>query len=231
MICPRGGSGENFATIMSGELARYSSENRVGFSYPYLSEYKEGNQTLLQQLAAVVRDAMVVGVNEFLFADTGLTPVLTDVYSMLPSESEPVIYNPIDEARANFTDPQERPLWLDRWPIMNKIQGFETLFSQDRTDLKDLIEEVVFRTRGLTGGSTENVPAEYKADLLDEEFLRTRAAQLLFKLAERPTKNGILLGNIDLATALTRYIDEEFRGYIEQCNFVQLAQVLAIRII
>jgi len=230
VICPRGGAGESFAALMTKELSMFKGEGRVGFSYPYFPEYKSGDPSLLQHAGAVVRDGMLAGVSEFLFTDTGITPILAEISSILPTNEEPIIYNPIDEARTFYSDPQERPLWLDRWSIMEKMQGFETLFSQDRQDLKDLIEEVVYRTRGVTGGDTENAPNEYKADLQDEDFLRTRAAQLLFKLSEKPNKNGILLGNIDLAMALTRYIDEEFRGYIEQCKFVHLAQVLAMRL-
>lgn len=224
VICPRGGAGENFARLMALELGKYNSENRVGFAYPYLPEDKEGNPALVQEVATVVRDGLVEGVDEFLFTDTSLVPVLAQVPELLPEEAIPIIYDPIEEARAYFHDPQERPLWLDRESI--QVSGFKKVSIDD-----ELIEEVMWRTRGVTGGNTEKVPAEFKASLVDEEFLRLRATKLLLTLAELPTKYGILLGNIDLATALTRYIDEEYREYIEKCHFVQLAKILAMRII
>lgn len=232
VVCPRGMAGEIFAGQMADELRMVAGdfEGRISFAYPYLPEYKPEDPGLLQQISAVVRDGMNGGVTEFVFVDTQLIPVLADIPGMLPEESAPLIYNPVDEARAYFSDPEVRPLWVDRWEVMERMVGFENLFLLDRTDLRELIGEVVWRVRGVGGGNTEEVPEVYKADLLDEEKLRIRAAQLLFKLAEISPAEGIIVGNVDLAVGLTRYIDEEHREFIYNCRFVSLAKVLAIRL-
>jgi len=231
VVCPRGGAGEIFAGIMAKKFDKLEMAGRLGFAYPYLPDFVPGSASLLQHVAAIIRDGSINGVGEFIFVDTGVRKVLKAVWDYLPNEVSPIIYDVIDEARAYFTDPQERPLWVDRWGVMSEIEGFETLYSRDRQDVKELLEEVAFRVRGVTGGNSELVPQEFKADLMDENVLRTRSAQLLFKLAEISNEKGIILGNIDLAMALTRYVDEEFRKFIEQCRFVQLADVLVERLL
>ncbi len=231
VVMPRGRASEMFADVMVKEISKWGDARRIGFAYPYLPVYKVGNPALLQSISAVVRDGLVAGVEEFLVVDTGVLPVLSEISGMLPENTNPIVYNVVDEARSFFKDPTDRPVWLDRWENMKLISGFETFYSKDHQDLQEMLEEVFWRCRGVTGGMMEECPEKYKSNVLNEEFLRSRSAHLLLKLADIDTPKGILLGNIELAVALTRYIEEEFREILNRSGFVNLATVLGQRLI
>ena len=238
MIAPDRPAGEDFFEVFEEEINRSGLPVGLEIVYPYIPPrvMPDGGMNpspeVAQGLAAAIRDGYVNGFREMVIACNTLQLWVPEAVGLLPEEMADVqIYTSIEAVRAEYIDPQVRPLWLGTTPIVRAVSDdFPTLLTLERQDLQDLSQEIIWRVKAVTGADFQNAPEEVRIDAKAENILREKVEKLVTQLGSLPVKQFIM-GCTELSLALARYIDEEDRPDLEKIELIDPTVILARKVI
>lgn len=130
-----------------------------------------------------------------------------------------------DALAQQFPDPSIRPLWLGTTVTVRTINGFPTLLSLGKPEIQDVVQRIVWRTKGVTGADTKTASADI-VDIESPEKLREDVIWLIGQLKHLGTRE-VVLGCTELPIAFGYAGEEEKAGLKFIDPAVAVAEMLA----
>lgn len=238
VIAPDRPSGEDFFEVFQKELVDQGIPVDLGIVFPVIPPRvtAEGelssSPAIVQKLAAVFRDGYVEGYREMLIACNTLQWWIEEARGLLPEEySDLTVYNSFAVLKAEYADPQTRPVWLGTTPTVNRVgRDFPTLLTLNRPELQELNQEIIWRVKAITGADYQNAPRSLRPDIASEDVLRRKVGEFLEKLGQLPNKRFIT-GCSELMMALVRYVEEDQRYLLNEIELIDPAVIMARNVI
>jgi aspartate/glutamate racemase len=111
------------------------------------------------------------------------------------------IITTFEAMRNKFPDPATRPVWLGTTVTCRSIDpnDFPTLLSQKLPEAQRLVQEIIWRTKAVTGAATATSGLNHQ-DMANPEILKYKVAQLI-KVLKRNNLNHIVMGCTELPIA------------------------------
>ncbi len=99
------------------------------------------------------------------------------------------------------------PLWLGTWPLVreiDRIKKFKTLASIGGTDMQDLLQELIWRTKAVEGSDVsgaENIDHIFSKEILIEK------AKRFFDNLKNTKPESVVLGCTELPILVEKYLE------------------------
>lgn len=107
------------------------------------------------------------------------------------------------------------PVWLGTWPLVREIterKKYKTLVSEDRTDLQDLVQEMIWRIKGVEGSDVDG--ATMVEDVRDKEIM-VQKGKKLFDEIKKMNLDSVVLGCTELPILVEKYLSGYDFGELE----------------
>lgn len=220
MIAPDRPSGEAFGEV----LAKNGIEIEIMYAdiEPRVIGNKMNPSPKVQaDLAKAIQTGYDRGFRRMAIACNTLQLWLIEALELTPSEvgREIRVMTTFEAVGKMWADEKDRPVWLGTSVTVNAITHFPTLLTYNLGELQDLTQEIVWRTKGVTGADTGTAPKTLER-IDDPEVLRQKMKLLLGGLKEVGVKTAIL-GCTELPIAVERYADGEDREGLALINPAQ----------
>lgn len=137
-------------------------------------------------LAREIQKAHDLGYQKMVIACNTLQFFLPEALSQIADKvkKEMEILTTFDSVRRICPDPAECPLWIGTKPTAHHVKkhGFKSLYDMGRPDLQELVQEIIWRVKGVNGDDVSAVPAEVKSSVSDKKILEEKVHELLVEL-------------------------------------------------
>lgn len=130
-----------------------------------------------------------------------------------------------DALAQQFPDPSNRPLWLGTTVTVRAITNFPTLLSLGKPEIQNVVQRIIWRTKGVTGADTKTALADI-VDIGSPEKLREDVVWLIGQLKHLGTRE-VVLGCTELPIVFGATSDEEKSGLMFIDPAVAVSEMLA----
>lgn len=169
------------------------------------------NPKVQKDLAWAIVEGSRKGFQTMVIACNTLQLWIDRALSLLPREivQQVNVLTTFDALRRQFPNPKTRPLWLGTTVTVRAITDFPTLLSLGKPEIQDVVQRIVWRTKGVTGADTRTVSADI-VDIESPQKLREDVSWLTNRLREYGMKE-VVLGCTELPIAFG-YVSEGERS-------------------
>ena len=185
------------------------------------------NPKVQEDLARAIADGFHKGFTTMVIACNTLQLWVDRALTLLPREiaQQVIVLTTFDALRKQFPDPAARPLWLGTTVTVQSIKDFPTLLSLSQPQVQDVVQRIVWRTKGVTGADPRTASADID-DIGDPAKLRDDVAWVVGQLQQLGVRN-VVLGCTELPIAFGIASGEEKSGLNLIDPAVSVAEILA----
>lgn len=167
-------------------------------------------QEVIDSCAAIKADTMVIACNTL---QLWLPRVNTRGLKVLTTFE--VVDNYIKETKTN-------PIWLGTWPLVREIdktRRYKTLSSMGETDLQNLVQELIWRVKGVEGS---DISGAGEIELIKDEKKMVERGTSLFDCLKVIKCDGVVLGCTELPILVDKYLKDYDFGELILINPAKL---------
>lgn len=185
------------------------------------------NPKVEKDLAGAILKGSRKGFQTMVIACNTLQLWIDRALSLLPREivQQVNVLTTFDALRRQFPDLKTRPLWLGTTATIRTINDFPTLLSMGKPEVQDVVQRIVWRTKGVTGADTRTASVD-----IDELKNPVRLREDMLRLFDQLQQLGIekvVLGCTELPIAFGYASEEEKSGLMLIDPAVAVAEMLA----
>ena len=207
IIAPDKSSGDAFSKkILDNSV---SSE----LYYAKIAPRVVGNKINLDpQIEYDLKEALLEGYNRgfdnIVIACNTLQFWLRRAMDLLPQEvSQNIrVMTTFDALEAEYPMENKRPVLLGTTITVNEFKNFPTLISLGLNDIQDLVQEIIWRVKAVTGSDITTATADIK-DISNQEILKEKTDILIDNLLRHNIKT-VVLACTELPIAVNNYLDK-----------------------
>src|SRR3989339_2254239 len=136
------------------------------------------------------------------------------------------IYTTFEAMKYWFSARDGKPVWLGTTPLVQKMSGFPTLLTVGEEKVQDLVQEIIWRVKGVEGSDVTGAGNLVNKNIKDENILKKRVKHLVWELNGLNIKS-VVLGCTELPIAFSKYLDPDYELRFETVDpVVKLADYL-----
>jgi hypothetical protein len=134
------------------------------------------------------------------------------------------IFTTFTALKQKFPNPQNRPVWLGTTVICREMpeNDFQTLLSMNLPELQNIVQEIIWRVKGVTGADISTASGIIK-EIQNPKILKETVSLFLRKVKDRSLKQ-VIMGWTELPIAFREFCTEEGKSSL---TLIDPAEVLA----
>jgi len=148
------------------------------------------------------------GFNDMVIACNTLQFWLKRAMDLLPQKiSQNInVITTFDVLKVKYPIKDNRPILLGTTFTVNEFKDFPTLISLGLNDIQDLVQEIIWRVKAVTGSDITTSTADIK-DISNQEILKEKTDILIDNLLRHNIKT-VVLACTELPIAVNNYLDK-----------------------